>query len=48
MDEFELRYRIKTGDVVIAAFLNEGDRNYCIDELAEIFDDCKFNAVEIE
>ena len=44
----ELRYKIKIDGVVIAAFLNEYDRNVSLDTLAEEFDDYEFTATEIE
>ena len=46
MEKFE--YGIKEGGKLIAAFLCEHDRDRCIDALAEEFDDCEFNAVEVE
>lgn len=30
----------------IASFVNESDRDFCLDALAEYYDDCEFTAEE--
>lgn len=44
----KLHYGIKSGGVLIAAFLVEYDRDRYIDVLKDEFDDCAFKVVEIE
>ena len=46
MEKFE--YGIKADGKLIAKFLCEHDRDSCMDALAEEFDDCEFDAVEVE
>ncbi len=41
-----MKYHIKNlSGETIASFLNESDRNYCIDILRDLYDDCVFDAV---
>ncbi len=46
MEKFEYGIATKDGKI-IAKFLHEVDRDYSMDALAEMFDDCEFNAVEV-
>ena len=46
MEEFE--YGIALKGKIIAKFLHECDRDYSMDTLADMFDDCKFDAVEVK
>lgn len=37
-------YHIKSeSGMIIASFVNESDRDYCIDTLRELYEDCKFD-----
>ncbi len=47
MKEFEFGIATEDGKI-IAKFLNECDRDYSMDTLADVFDDCKFDAVEVK
>ena len=44
----DLRYGIAIEGKIIAKFMCETDRDYCIDELAVHYEDCEFDAVEDE
>jgi hypothetical protein len=37
-----MSYKIVCNGKVIAAFVNESDRNVCIEVLREMYDDCTF------
>ena len=37
-----MNFEIESNGKVIAAFLNESDRNLCLERLAEIYDDVEF------
>lgn len=39
--------KVESGET-IASFVNESDRDYCIDTLREIYDDCVFDAIDEE
>ena len=47
MEKFEFGIATEDGKI-IAKFLNEGDRDYSMDALADMFDDCEFDAVEVK
>jgi hypothetical protein len=42
-----MKYQIHCDGKVIAAFLNESDRDLCFDALCEAYDDCVFMKAEI-
>jgi hypothetical protein len=42
-----MSYKISSGDnEIIAEFVYEDDRDICLDALSEVFDDCKFIAID--
>ena len=47
METFKYLIMMEDGKI-IAKFLYEVDRNYSMDALANMFDDCEFKAMEAE
>jgi len=43
-----MNYHIECNGMIIASFVHESDRDYCLDFLAEKYNDCEFIGVELD